>query len=109
LEGVIRRRTYTCSHSRTYELNSTKDTATKKVGCPFAINASCPKSKNPNNFVSINKIIDQHNHSLNVSMIEFEDSKKFTDLMIEDIKFMMVSCNYFNLQGTHYQMTLLKF
>ncbi|CAB4433003.1 unnamed protein product [Rhizophagus irregularis] len=33
--------------SRTYESNSTKDTATKKIGCPFVINASCPKLKNP--------------------------------------------------------------
>jgi hypothetical protein len=46
LDGIIRRRTYICSHSRTYESNSTKDTITTKLGCPFVINTSCPKSKN---------------------------------------------------------------
>lgn len=92
--GVIRRRTYICSHGRTYESNSIKDTATRKIGCPFIINASCPKLKNPEDFVIINKIVNQHNHPLNVSMIEFEDSKKFTDLMLEDIKFMTVSCKF---------------
>ncbi|PKY40358.1 hypothetical protein RhiirA4_394534 [Rhizophagus irregularis] len=31
---VIQRHSYICSHRRTYESNSTKDTATKKIGCP---------------------------------------------------------------------------
>jgi len=93
-DGMIRRRTYICSHSRTYESNSTRDTVTKKLGCPFVINASCPKSKNPDESVFINKIFDQHNHSLNVSMIEFEASRKFTGPMIEDIKFMTISCKF---------------
>ena len=52
------------------------------------------KVKNPEEFVIINKIVDQHNHPLNTSMIEFEDSKKFTDSMIDDIKFMTVSCKF---------------
>ncbi|CAB4441699.1 unnamed protein product [Rhizophagus irregularis] len=49
---------------------------------------------NPEGFVIINKIVDQHNHLLNVSMIEFEDSRKFTNLMLEDIKFMTMSCKF---------------
>ncbi|CAB5203016.1 unnamed protein product [Rhizophagus irregularis] len=38
--------------------------------------------------------VEQHNHPLDVSIVEFEDSRKFTDSMIEDIKFMTVSCKF---------------
>lgn len=38
----------------------------------------------------INKIIDKYNHLLNISIIEFENSKKFIKLILEDIKFMIV-------------------
>ncbi|CAB4394668.1 unnamed protein product [Rhizophagus irregularis] len=93
-EGIIRRRTYICSHSHTYESNSTRDTVTKKIGCPFVVNASCSKLKNPEEYVIINKIVEQHSHPLDVSIVEFEDSRKFTDSMIEDIKFMTVSCKF---------------
>ncbi|CAB4463839.1 unnamed protein product [Rhizophagus irregularis] len=79
---------------RTYESNSTRDTVTKKIGCPFVVNASCPKLKTPEEYVIINKIVEQHNHPLDVSIVEFEDSRKFTDSMIEDIKFMTVSCKF---------------
>uniref|UniRef100_U9SRF7 MULE transposase domain-containing protein n=1 Tax=Rhizophagus irregularis (strain DAOM 181602 / DAOM 197198 / MUCL 43194) TaxID=747089 RepID=U9SRF7_RHIID len=41
-------------------------------------------------------IVEQHNHSLDVSIVEFEDSRKFTDSMIEDIKFMTVSSKLSN-------------
>ncbi|CAB4386561.1 unnamed protein product [Rhizophagus irregularis] len=37
LEGIICRRTYIYFHSRTYESNSTRDTVTKKIGCPFVV------------------------------------------------------------------------
>ncbi|CAB4380017.1 unnamed protein product [Rhizophagus irregularis] len=53
-----------------------------------------PKIENPKQYVIINKIVEQHNHPLDVSIVEFEDSRKFTDLMIEDIKFMTVSCKF---------------
>ena len=91
---IVCLQTYICSHSRSYKSNSTKDTTTKKTGCPFIINTSYQKTKNPNQLVTINKIIDKHNHLLNISIIEFEDSMKFTHLMIEDIKFMTVSCKF---------------
>ncbi|RGB21380.1 hypothetical protein C1646_778191 [Rhizophagus diaphanus] len=70
--GIIRRRTYICSHSRIYESNFTKDTSTKKIGCPFLVNVSYPKSKNDENSVFINKINDQHNHPLSTSSIKLE-------------------------------------
>ncbi|GBC18517.2 protein FAR1-RELATED SEQUENCE 5-like [Rhizophagus irregularis DAOM 181602=DAOM 197198] len=81
---------------RTYESNSTRDTVTKKIGCPFVVNASCPKLKTPEEYVIINKIVEQYNHPLDVSIVEFEDSRKFTDSMIEDIKFMTVSSKLSN-------------
>uniref|UniRef100_U9V8L1 Uncharacterized protein n=1 Tax=Rhizophagus irregularis (strain DAOM 181602 / DAOM 197198 / MUCL 43194) TaxID=747089 RepID=U9V8L1_RHIID len=62
----------------------------KKIGCPFVINASYPNSKNPENFVFINKIIDKHNHLLDVSIVEFE----LSPLIIEDIKVMTVFCKF---------------
>ena len=40
-EGVICRRTFICSHSRSYESHSTKNTTTKKLNCPFYVNVSC--------------------------------------------------------------------
>ncbi|GET59048.1 hypothetical protein GLOIN_2v1766627 [Rhizophagus irregularis DAOM 181602=DAOM 197198] len=77
LEGIIHCRTYIYSHSCTYESNSTRDTVTKKIGCPFVVNASCPKLKNPEEYVIINKIVEQYNHPLDVSIVEFEDYIKF--------------------------------
>ncbi|RIA98339.1 hypothetical protein C1645_870788 [Glomus cerebriforme] len=91
---IICHRTYICSYDRSYKSTFTKDTTTKKTGCPFIINASYQKSKNPDQLVSINKIIDEHNHLLNISMIESEGFMKFTFLMIEDIKFMTESCKF---------------
>ncbi|CAB5383505.1 unnamed protein product [Rhizophagus irregularis] len=93
-DGVIRHRTFICSHGRTYESNSSRNTATKKLNCPFSINVSCPKNKNPEGLVSINKINEDHNHPLNRSIIEFKESKKFTMEMIEDIKFMTIHCKF---------------
>ncbi|CAB5388078.1 unnamed protein product [Rhizophagus irregularis] len=92
--GVVRRRTLICAHSRTYESHSTKDTTMKKLNCPFFVNISCPKSRNPNGFVFINKINEHHNHPLNQAMIEFEDRKKFTPEMMDDIKFMTIHCKF---------------
>ncbi|CAG8486801.1 10775_t:CDS:2 [Funneliformis caledonium] len=33
--GVLRRRTFICNHSRTYNFSSNKDTNTNKMQCPF--------------------------------------------------------------------------
>lgn len=93
-DDAIRRRTFQCDCSRSYNSNSKKDTVSKKIQCPFLINTSCPKSKNPNSEIIINKIINQHNHPLDRSRIAFEDSKKFNSLMLEDIKFMTMFCKF---------------
>ena len=58
--GIVRRRSFICDHSRTYEPSTTKDTSTKKPNCPFFVNASHPKSKNPQGFVFINKFNEVH-------------------------------------------------
>ncbi|CAG8543005.1 6072_t:CDS:1, partial [Racocetra fulgida] len=42
---------------------------------PFFVNVSCPKVKNPEGFVIINKIKDEYNHILNSKIVEYEDAK----------------------------------
>ncbi|CAG8846448.1 45648_t:CDS:2, partial [Gigaspora margarita] len=61
------------------------DAVMKKTQCPFLINTSCPKIKNPNSKVQINKINNEYNYRLNVEMIVFEEKQKFPSEMIEDI------------------------
>jgi hypothetical protein len=92
--GVIRRRTYLCDHGGSYNSNSKKDTSTKKTRCPFLVNVSFPKTKNPDSTIRVNKIIDEHNHSLSVEMRSFEEQKKFTPEMIEDVKFLTSHCKF---------------
>ena len=38
----IRRRSYICEHGKKYSTNSKKETSTKKLMCPWRVNASCP-------------------------------------------------------------------
>ena len=92
--GIVRQWTFLCDHSRTYNSTSNKDTSTRKTQCPFLINVSCPKTNNPDAFITVNKFVDEHNHILSHSMIEFENAKKFTSPMIEDVKFMTTSCKF---------------
>ncbi|CAB5387255.1 unnamed protein product [Rhizophagus irregularis] len=93
-EGNIRRQTYLCVHSGSYESKSKKDTSTKKTKYLFLVNVSYPKTKNPSSNVVINKLINKHNHSLSVEMITFEEQKKFTTEMMEDIKFLTSHCKF---------------
>ncbi|CAI2195943.1 2795_t:CDS:2, partial [Funneliformis geosporum] len=70
-ESIICHRTFTCMHNHRYESYSIKDTATKKINCPFFVNVSCPKNKYP-------KCL----------------AKKFTEEMIKNIKFMTIQCKF---------------
>ncbi|CAG8840285.1 2596_t:CDS:2, partial [Gigaspora margarita] len=79
-------------HGQHYESNSSKKTGSKKILCPWHVNASCSKLKNPNSLVFINKIIDTHNHELSVDAITFEQEKKFSNEMINDIEFLTQHC-----------------
>ncbi|CAG8795668.1 3116_t:CDS:2 [Gigaspora margarita] len=91
-EGIVRRRTYICQHGRNYGSTSKKKTSTKKISCPWHVNASCPKVKNPNSTIFINTIVDEHNHQLSVDAIAFECVKRFSEEMLEDIKFLTQHC-----------------
>ena len=91
-ENGIRRRTYICEHGRKYTPNSMKETSTKKMSCPWRVNASCPKVHNPESVIFINKIVDEHNHDLNVEAIAFREEKRFSDEMMDDIQFLTQHC-----------------
>ncbi|CAG8574967.1 5859_t:CDS:2 [Cetraspora pellucida] len=93
-DGIIRRHTYFCDHSRSYDSKSKKESVTKKINCPFLINASCPKPNNPESHIYINKIVNEHNHPLSVEKINFEESKKFMSEIIDDIKFLTSHCKF---------------
>lgn len=41
----------------------------------FLINISYLKVNNPDSFITINKILNKHNYTLNHDMIEFENTK----------------------------------
>ena len=91
-EGLIRRRTYICEYGKKYSSNSNKSTSTKKISCPWRSNASCPKENNPNSAVFITKVVDEHNHELNIEAVEFKEGKRFSNEMLEDIEFLTIHC-----------------
>ncbi|CAG8725849.1 7119_t:CDS:2, partial [Cetraspora pellucida] len=97
-DRIIRRHTYLCDHFRFYDSKLKKDSVIKKINCPFLINASCPKPNNPESYIYINKIVNEHNHLLSVEKINFEESKKFTSEMIDDIKFLTSHYLYATIQ-----------
>ncbi|CAB4416994.1 unnamed protein product [Rhizophagus irregularis] len=51
-------------------------------------------ANNPKSLITVNKFLNEHNHTLNHNMIEFEDAKKFTYPMMEDIRFMTIDCKF---------------
>ena len=91
-EGIIRRRVYICEHGRNFESHSKKETSTKKISCPWHVNVSCPKVNNPDSAIVVNKIVDEHNHNLRVDALLFEQNKKFSEKMMEDIQFLTQHC-----------------
>ncbi|GBB96796.1 hypothetical protein RclHR1_28360004 [Rhizophagus clarus] len=84
-EGVIRRRTYIYEHERSFESHSKKETSSKKISCPWRVNISCPEANNPDSAIFVNKIVDDHNHNLRIESILFEQNKRFSEEMMEDI------------------------
>ncbi|CAG8770711.1 25244_t:CDS:2, partial [Cetraspora pellucida] len=62
--------------------------------CFFLINASCSKINNSEGSVIVNKIIFDHNHPVNHELVEFENAKKFTNSMLENVKFITVFCKF---------------
>ena len=55
-EEFVWQRIFLCKYNRLYNSNSNKDTSTKKIWCPFLINAFYPKANNPETSIIINKI-----------------------------------------------------
>src|SRR6266496_4371838 len=46
------------------------------------------KVNNPDSAIVVNKIVDEHNHNLRVDALLFEQNKKFSEKMMEDIQFL---------------------
>ncbi|CAG8531676.1 15451_t:CDS:2 [Racocetra fulgida] len=51
-------------------------------------------SNNPESPIRINKIVNQHNHTLSVEKINFDENKKFSPEILEDIKFLTSHCKF---------------
>jgi hypothetical protein len=62
------------------------------MSCPWCVNASCPKMNNPDSTIFVNKIVDEHNHDLNIETIAFRKDKRFSDEMMDDIQFLTQHC-----------------
>ncbi|CAB4405557.1 unnamed protein product [Rhizophagus irregularis] len=84
-KDYIKRRIYICEYGKKYTSNSNKNISTKKISCPLHLNASCFKENNPNFSVFINKVMNKHNHELNIEAIAFREGKRFSDKMLENI------------------------
>ncbi|CAG8608828.1 1469_t:CDS:2, partial [Cetraspora pellucida] len=93
-DKFLRQRTYLYDHGGFYESNTEKDTVTKKMQCPYLVNALCSKINNIKHSIFINKIVDTHNHLLNKSRVMFKDEKQFTAKMLADVKFMTENCKF---------------
>ncbi len=87
-EDNIRKRTYICKYGRKYIFKSIKKTSIKKMLYLWHVNASYPKVINPDSTIFINKIMDEHNHNLNIEMIAFRKNKRFSNKMMDDIQFL---------------------
>ena len=84
-ENDIRRRVYICEHRKKHTFRSSKGTSSKKIQCSWHVNVSCPKTDNSNSAIFINKIVDEHNHDLNIELVAFRKNKVFNNEIIEDI------------------------
>ena len=50
------------------------------------------KVNNPDSAIVVNKIVDEHNYNLRVDALLFEQNKKFSEKMMEDIQFLTQHC-----------------
>ncbi|GBB84668.1 hypothetical protein RclHR1_11230011 [Rhizophagus clarus] len=58
----------------------------------FHVNVSCPEVNNPDSAIFVNKIVDDHNHNLRIESILFEQNKRFSEEMMEDVQFLTQYC-----------------
>ena len=82
----IRQRVYICEHGKKHAFNSNKESSSKKISCLWHVNASCPNANNSDSAIFIKKIVDEHNHDLNIEAVAFRENKRFNEEMIEDIE-----------------------
>ena len=96
--GEVRRRTMVCEHFGHFEATKSKDpkkeTTTKRVGCIWQINLSCPEKDNPNKLVYVAKLINEHkNHNLDQARYNFQENIIFITEITEDVKFFETKMN----------------
>ncbi|CAG8843968.1 24203_t:CDS:1, partial [Gigaspora margarita] len=74
--------------------NPKKETMSKRVGCTWQINLSCPEKENLHKIICITKLVDEHrNHKLNLSHYNFQKNIEFTTEMIQDVEFYIKTMN----------------
>ncbi|CAG8823037.1 21921_t:CDS:1, partial [Gigaspora margarita] len=74
--NIIRRRTLVCEHFSQPEATKSKDkkkeTTSKRIGCIWQINLSCPEKNNPHKVVYVTKLVDEYkNHTLDRAHYDF--------------------------------------
>ncbi|CAG8772436.1 2228_t:CDS:2, partial [Gigaspora margarita] len=92
-----------------------KKTTTKRIGCIWQINLSCPEKDNSHKLVYIAKLINEHrNHELDQEHYNFQKNIAFTTEMTEDVKFFVIQrfrpklCNQSNDASQLYKDLLSK-
>ncbi|CAG8797605.1 17726_t:CDS:2, partial [Gigaspora rosea] len=67
-----------------------KKTFTKKISYLWHLNVSCPSN---NGKITVNTIVNEHNHELSMESIQFQQDKIFNQDILDNIKFMTEYCN----------------
>ncbi|CAG8577830.1 12513_t:CDS:2, partial [Gigaspora rosea] len=95
--GEIIRQCFLCKNSGEHQLKKkidathSKDKLSKKIGCPWQLNAGYRKSENA---IIINKLVEKHNHSLAPHRKEFALSlRSISQEVLDTIKFLTQECN----------------
>ncbi|CAG8565034.1 3469_t:CDS:2 [Cetraspora pellucida] len=84
---------YELEHQPKKKINDAnhREKESKKVGCPWQLNAGCRKNVDA---IIINKLIENHNHSLTPHRKEFASSlRSLSQEVLDDIKFLTQECN----------------
>ncbi|CAG8728027.1 8417_t:CDS:2, partial [Racocetra persica] len=87
-----------CEHFGQSEMTKSKDpkkeTTTKRIGCTWQINLSCPEKENPNKIVYIAKLVNEYkNHDFNQARYNFQENIAFTKEITNDIEFFVTKMN----------------
>ncbi|CAG8596150.1 17241_t:CDS:2 [Dentiscutata erythropus] len=92
---IMRKRTVLCRHSGRYQsTNPTKARKSVKSECQWHVNLSRPFKQNPNNYVYVTTLKDEHNYEMCPEALQFERNKAFTKEMQEDVEFYVKRCRF---------------